>query len=109
MAEPISGRAIAIAGIARPRSFFDAARDAGFEIVQESAFRDHHRFSRREVERVRDAAARLGAGVILTTEKDAMRLEAHTADLGGARWMYLPMELVIEPAADFASWLKARL
>ncbi len=67
--ESIRGRAIvAFAGIAKPERFFSTLESLGLKPVQCVRFRDHHRFSRRDI-------ARLGGEVRITTEKDAVRLE----------------------------------
>jgi tetraacyldisaccharide 4'-kinase len=101
-------RAVAVAGIARPQRFFAAARAQGWDVVREMAFRDHHWFDRGDVERIRAAAAEAGADVVLTTEKDAMRL-ADRRDLGPPGWMYLPMHVGIESGQAFRAWLDDRL
>jgi tetraacyldisaccharide-1-P 4'-kinase len=41
-------------------------------------FPDHHRYGRRDLESIRRAADRTGSGWILTTEKDAVKLEGRT-------------------------------
>lgn len=61
-----------VAGIANPRPFFDwLAREKRLE--REVALRDHQRFGRREVARLQQWAA--AGRKIVTTEKDAVRLE----------------------------------
>ena len=67
-------RVIAVAGIARPRRFFDALANLRWTVAREMAFRDHHQYSQRDVERVTAAARDVGATMIVTTEKDAVRL-----------------------------------
>jgi tetraacyldisaccharide 4'-kinase len=64
-----------LAGIARPERFAETTRDAGFEVVGTSWFRDHHRFDESDIERVERSARDSGADLILTTEKDLARLE----------------------------------
>lgn len=99
-------RAVAVAAIARPERFFAAARAEGWDVVRELRFRDHHWFDVDDVQRMIAAAAEAGADVILTTEKDAMRL---TSTPGAIPWAYLPMEVVIESASKFSEWLGQRL
>jgi tetraacyldisaccharide 4'-kinase len=110
------GRAVAVAGIARPGRFFAALRNAGWDVVHEISFRDHHWFDERdlaEVERIRLAR---GADLIVTTEKDAVRLDA----LGpGHHWTFMPMDVRVDPDEEgpagsgptrgFSSWLRRRL
>jgi len=99
--------AVTVAAIARPRRFFDAAVAEGWHVRREISYRDHHWFTAADVARITTLAAEVDAGVILTTEKDAVRLE-HL--VGGATpWAYLPMRVSIEPADAFRSWLLSRL
>jgi tetraacyldisaccharide 4'-kinase len=73
--EPAGNRAVAVAGIARPQRFFAAARAEGWDVVREFPYRDHHWFDARDVATITAAAVEAEAEVILTTEKDAMRLD----------------------------------
>lgn len=72
---------IVFCGIAMPRQFFAQVRAAGIRPAAEVKFRDHHRYSRRDIDRLRALRDRLGAGGFLTTEKDAIRLEPWRANL----------------------------
>lgn len=69
------GRKIfAFAGIARPERFFSALAACGIGPLEKLALTDHVRYSARQIAAI-NAAAR-GAEVMLTTEKDAMKLSA---------------------------------
>ena len=71
-------RFVAVCGIANPASFARSISD--LDLVAEStlAFPDHHRYRRRDLESIRRAADRTGSSWILTTEKDAPKLEGGT-------------------------------
>ena len=100
-------RVVAVAGIARPERFFVALRAAGWDVARELVFQDHHWFGPRDLEAMRRAVSDTQADLIITTEKDAVRL-GH--DMSALHLMaYLPMQLAIEPAAPFAEWLAGRL
>ncbi len=112
------GRAVAVAGIARPERFFRALRDLGWDVAREITFRDHHWFTARDVAAIERAAAEAGAGTVITTEKDAARLETTVGRVPQAPdderqrtrrplWTVLPVEAVIEDS--FSSWLAGRL
>jgi tetraacyldisaccharide 4'-kinase len=99
------GRVFAVAGIARPRGFFDGLRDAGCEVAGELPFADHHPYGRRDVDRILEAARQAGASVVVTTEKDFVRLLPF-------RPFALPLEAVpqaldLSDAAGFDAWLAA--
>jgi tetraacyldisaccharide 4'-kinase len=68
-------RVVAFAGIARPVVFRETLRDLDAEILSFHAFRDHHRFAPKEIERLVQERRRLGADCVVTTEKDWVRAE----------------------------------
>ena len=100
---PSGTRVVAVAGIARPERFFTTLRDQGFEIVRELRFPDHHWFSSDDLDRIRTIAKDASADLVVTTEKDAVRVAPQSG------WAVLPMTAVIEPPELFSSWLRERL
>ena len=103
-AAPLIGReVVAFAGIARPEKFYATLRRVGAQIVATRDFPDHHHYKPREIEALREEAARRGA-LLATTEKDAARLSPREA-----RWVTtLPVTLRFEdPAAARALLAKA--
>ena len=103
-----SRRLVAVAGIARPERFFKTVEALGWEIAQPMVFRDHHWFTPKDVEEIHDLVQMLGAGGVITTEKDAVRLTSMALPLDIA-WSYVPMRASIEPVGEFKAWLAARL
>ena len=67
-------RAFAFAGLADNEQFFRSLRAAGLELAGTRSFPDHHRYSDADIAAIRSAAK--DAGVIVTTEKDAVKLDA---------------------------------
>jgi tetraacyldisaccharide 4'-kinase len=104
---PSGSRVFTVAGIARPERFFADVTSVGWEIVGSMTFRDHHRFTPRDVERIRAAARSCSAAIVLTTEKDAVRLDA--CDLGGLPVASVPLHVGVEPPETFRDWLMDRL
>jgi tetraacyldisaccharide 4'-kinase len=72
-------RVAAFCGIGSPHGFFRTLHELGIEIVFQWTFGDHHRYRARELERLARQAAAAGAEVLVTTEKDAMNLNAGAA------------------------------
>jgi tetraacyldisaccharide 4'-kinase len=107
---PTPGRqAVAFAGIARPQRFFDAVRTQGWELARELVFPDHHWFRQADLERIAAAASAANADVVLTTEKDAVRLLALAPGSMPPGWAFLPVAVSVQPAADFAAFVRERL
>jgi tetraacyldisaccharide 4'-kinase len=106
---PIAGRRVmAVAGIARPARFFAALRSGGWEVIREYAFRDHHWFTHRDVEGIARTATEAGVDLILTTEKDAARLQREAFAGSQVPWAAVGLQVSIEPAL-FMSWIQDRL
>ncbi|MEN8725621.1 MAG: tetraacyldisaccharide 4'-kinase [Lentimonas sp.] len=61
-------------GIASPESFENMLRGYGAEIRYNQRFLDHHRFSRYEIQHLYKKAGAADLDMIVTTEKDAVRL-----------------------------------
>jgi tetraacyldisaccharide 4'-kinase len=102
-----SAAMFAVAGIAGPDRFFGDLAAAGFNVVGTRTFRDHHVFNASDVTAVVDTARRAGAMAIVTTAKDAVRLER--LDLSAMPFLVVPLRASIEPAEEFKAWLAARL
>lgn len=67
-------RVAALSGIAMPESFEAFLEGLGAEIVYRFRFLDHHRFSRFELERVAGQLVDENIDLLITTEKDAVRI-----------------------------------
>jgi len=65
---------IAFCGIADPRSFLAYLQDLGAVILYKKFFIDHHFYSEKEIESLLKKKEDLGAELILTTEKDIVRI-----------------------------------
>ena len=103
-APPEAARVVAVAGIARPERFFDALRRQGHEVVREQVFADHHWFTAADVRKIEREAQGSVVDCVVTTAKDAVRLERHRSAMS-LPWAILPMTVAIEPGAEFETWL----
>jgi tetraacyldisaccharide 4'-kinase len=62
-------------GIGNPHAFADNILQIGINIVAEHFYTDHHPFTQQDLDEVTRAARDAGADAIITTAKDAVRLE----------------------------------
>ena len=76
-------------------------------MASELTWPDHHRFTARDVARIRRAVVESGASGIVTTEKDMVRLLPFRPLPFAAAWQRL--DLRIEPADAFGVWITQRL
>ncbi len=67
-------RAFLFAGIGRPGAFAATVRGMGVNVVGHRWFSDHHRYRRRELDRLLGSSGLPACDVVLTTEKDAVKL-----------------------------------
>ena len=98
---------LAVAGIAGPERFFADLGASGWSVAKTMTFRDHHRFSKGDVADIAAAAARAGAAMVVTTEKDYVRLlpfEPWPIPIG-----FVPIALRPEPFDRFRDWIAAEL
>jgi tetraacyldisaccharide 4'-kinase len=78
-AKSFAGWNVAVAcGIGNPQAFAEDILQVGINIVSESFFGDHYGFKQEDLDRITRAARDAGADAIVTTEKDAVRLEGLT-------------------------------
>lgn len=71
----LPGPAFAFCGLGNPEHFFATLRRAGADIAGTRAFRDHHRYSTADIDRLLASAKSVGAAAVVTTAKDAVKLE----------------------------------
>lgn len=97
----------AFCGIGNPAAFFADIERWGNCIAGRMVFRDHYSYSAPDLRRIEDAALRVRARAILTTEKDAQ-------NLGSGRFSSLPafyceIQMKIEDAAQFRATIDRKL
>lgn len=85
-------RALLLAGIARPERFSRMAGQLGLTTTDELFFADHHRYSDSEAKKIGKRAQRSGADLVLTTEKDLLRLP--TIDSVEVRALRIELKLI---------------
>ena len=90
--EPLRGRRVfAFAGLADNEQFFAMLREHGIELAATRGFQDHARYSAAALASLRREAAEKGAEVLVTTEKDAVKIAEGDLVAVGA-------EMEIDPA-----------
>jgi tetraacyldisaccharide 4'-kinase len=72
---PAGARVVAVAGIGQPEQFAEALSAAGWHVVSTHSVADHHWYSPADLATVARLVAEHDAWGVLTTDKDAVRLE----------------------------------
>ena len=65
----------AFCAVGNPTSFFDHLLKEGQTLVHTHAFPDHHRYNQADATRISDEAKRAGGASLITTAKDAVKLQ----------------------------------
>jgi tetraacyldisaccharide 4'-kinase len=103
---PLAGRRlVALSGLADPSSFHEVLVDLGAAEVVPLAFPDHHAYGRADYRRIAEAAS--AADAVVTTEKDAVKLDL--ARLGAVKPLVLEVTLEPDDPGRFAAACAARL
>jgi tetraacyldisaccharide 4'-kinase len=100
------GKHVAFCGIGRPHQFFDGLAANRHDLAGKITFRDHHRYSQIDVDRLLDLKRSSGAGGFVTTEKDAINLGALSLQLQPLRIARLRIDLE-SPDEALAEMLRA--
>ena len=79
-------RALLVSGVGHGASFRRTAEASGVTILEETVYPDHHRYSRTDVEKLRERAGELKAELLLTTEKDAGKIRPYLLPDDGLWW-----------------------
>jgi len=98
---------VAFCGLARPEQFFAQVRAAGVVPAAEVIFRDHHAYSKGDIQRLLARRRELGAGGFLTTEKDAVNLGSLRADLEPLT--IAALKLTLDRPAELIDTILARI
>ncbi len=96
--------AVAVAGIARPAAFVSLLRSLGTEIKKECLFCDHYIYTKSDLAAVYQTAADTKVNMIVTTEKDGVRLR----NLKPQGIWALRVELKIHESAEWDALLTAQ-
>lgn len=87
-------RTFAFSGLANNEQFFESCRLAGLHLAGTRGFRDHHHYTREDLLGLRGAAQERGAELLVTTEKDAVKI-------GDSRIAFLRVRAVVSPRDAF--------
>ena len=100
----------AFCGLGNPQSFWTTLSSLGVEPLDCHSFEDHHTYRPHELRRVADVARRAGAGVLLTTGKDALNLPDRAEEILAplAVW-WLDIRMSVERGDEFLEAIEARL
>jgi tetraacyldisaccharide 4'-kinase len=89
-------RSLVVCGVARPYSFLHALELNNIDFTNKLIFRDHKRYTIKEVQTIRKKFYNTNAYSVLTTQKDAVKLAQFTRELDDIDIYYLKIDLKLE-------------
>lgn len=93
-------------GIASPRGFEQLIHRMSGELRYRKRFLDHHRYEKEELDKIFQRAKNAGSEVVITTEKDAVRIPINYKPI--LPFYYLRMEIeIVEGFEDFEDAVNA--
>jgi tetraacyldisaccharide 4'-kinase len=93
---------MAFCGIANPDSFKELIQELGGNVVFLMTFKDHHRYKISQLKKIEESSKALSTDIVLTTEKDYVRLLPYQPF--GFPWWYLTINMeLIEEQEPFQS------
>lgn len=85
------GKIILVTGIANPKPLKEYL-DQNFELVKHFSFNDHHTYTKKEIQMICKTARKEGA-VVVTTEKDLVKMDVKEFTAATISLNYLPIEI----------------
>jgi tetraacyldisaccharide 4'-kinase len=106
----INGPVAAFCGIARPKQFFVGLEAAALRVTARAVFRDHHRYTAGDIDRLIATARAAGATALVTTEKDHVRMGKLASGFPASLPLLTArLTIEIEEQAAAIDWLLSRL
>jgi tetraacyldisaccharide 4'-kinase len=100
----------AFCGLGNPQGFWNTLAGLGLEVAFRWEFPDHHPYKPVELHRLSSQARRLGAEMLVTTEKDRINFPVNfVASAAPLDIAWLEIESVLDEEDEFFNWLAARL
>jgi tetraacyldisaccharide 4'-kinase len=99
--------AVLFSGLAHNRAFYAAMAEHGINILDHLEFKDHHRYKTADFLRINRTAAEKKADLILTTEKDGVKIDKHME--WAADVLVIGIRIRFEDPEKFEDFLVSRM
>lgn len=103
------GPFFAFCGIGNPGAFFDDLMHWHLPLAGKKSFRDHHRYSPRDMQSLTKDASQAGAVALVTTEKDACNINENDAKNGIVPIYVASIDLALSAESEFDAALARKL
>ena len=91
---------VGFCAIGDPFSFESELKNSGAKIVKVFTYRDHHFYNKKDIGRMVEFCRAQSVPILVTTHKDAVKLDIFKDLFKGLRLVYIPIQLEIIQGAD---------
>jgi tetraacyldisaccharide 4'-kinase len=99
-------KSLIVCGIAKPFSFLKVLEENRINFSNKLLFRDHQKYSNKEVQLIRKQFYSTNSHSVLTTQKDAVKLSKYSNELDDIDIYYLKIEIDFEEGENFYNHIK---
>jgi tetraacyldisaccharide 4'-kinase len=96
---------LAFCGLGNPENFFSQLKQDGFNLIATKTFRDHNTYTQTDVDEIEKLAKEKNAEVLLTTAKDAVKLQNLKFNLP---MEIIKSELIFDDESAFVDFLTSQ-
>ena len=100
---------LVVSGIANPQSFLTVLKDVHVNTENKLIFRDHKKYSLKEIQKIRNEFYRTNSHSVVTTEKDAVKFLSFKRELDDIDIFYLKINLCMDDEESFKQYLINKL
>ncbi len=93
-------RVVGFCAIGDPLSFETGLKNLGANVVKVFTYRDHHVYQHKDIQQMVQLARAQGVQTLVTTHKDAVKLQAFKDLFEGLHLVYIPIQLEITKGSD---------
>ncbi|HEY7750979.1 MAG TPA: tetraacyldisaccharide 4'-kinase [Ignavibacteriaceae bacterium] len=94
-------KSLVVSGIAYPKSFLNVLSQTNVSVTNNLIFRDHKRYSNKDIQTIRKQFYVTNSHSVVTTEKDAVKLIKFSRELDDIDIFYLRIKFVIDDEESF--------
>lgn len=108
VAELTGKKVAAFCGIANPDNFFAMLNQIGMELVSQKKYRDHHNYTRDDLNYLVGIIKEVGVEAVITTEKDAVKLKELVGSdpFNGVEFYFLRVKFDIREEREFFEFIQ---
>lgn len=102
-------KSLLVVGVANPFSFINVLSQNKIDASNKLIFRDHKKYSSREIQKIRKTFYSTNSHSVITTAKDAVKLTKYSNEFDDIDIYYLKIELAFDEKEEFDDFLINRI